>query len=459
MSPPVAPAPDAGPVARFGTLLVLINRARQTASAEELAFLAVNETHQLTPYRQGVVWSAHPAGGRVAAISGQPLPDRNAPYAIWQSTLLAHLASREKAAPLPVTREDLPETLAAPWEEWLPERGLWLPWTVGDDQGSGGHLVGGLFLARERAWGAEERALLSGLCAVYALAWRSFSPAAGFWRRLRDRLGGRPFHALLLVLTMMMLAIPVRQSVLAPAEVVAAQPAVIRAPLEGVVDRFHVQPNELVMAGQPLLSLDGVRLANQLAVARKEWESAGAAYRQAAQRAVRDSEGKTRLTLLKKRWEQKAADVDYLQGRLQRLEIRAPRDGIAIFADANDWIGRPVALGERILMLADPDQVALEIHLPVADAINLEIGAEVAMFLNIHPGRPLSAALTYASYQAEVMDEGILAYRLKADFTGGGGSPPRIGLRGTARLYHQRVSLFHLLSRRPLAAVRQWLGW
>ena len=115
-------------------------------------------------------------------------------------------------------------------------------------------------------------------------------------------------------------------------------------------------------------------------------------------------------------------------------------------------------MGERILVLADPNQVELEIHLPIADAINLRPGAEVRMFLNIHPGAPLAARIHYASYQAEVTTEGILAYRLKARFTNP--APlPRIGLRGTARIYHQRVRLFQLLARRPLAMARQWLGW
>ncbi len=299
---------------------------------------------------------------------------------------------------------------------------------------------------------------MSTLAGVYALAWQVFLPAPNVLSRFKSWIGGRLFYPFALLLSLLILALPVRQSVLAPAEVIAARPAVIRAPLEGVVDRFHVQPTQEVKAGQPLLSLDGARLGNQLEVARKEWETAGAAYRQAAQRAVREGDGKNRLTLLKKRWEQKAADVVFLQSRLDRLQIHAPRDGSAVFADANDWIGRPVSLGERLLILAYRDQVALEIHLPEADAINLELGAKVAMFLNIHPGKPLSAALTYASYQAQVMDEGILAYRLKADFTDTE-VPPRIGLRGTARIYHQRVSLFRLLSRRPLAALRQWLGW
>ena len=35
----------------------------------------------------------------------------------------------------------------------------------------------------------------------------------------------------------------------------------------------------------------------------------------------------------------------------------------------------------------------------------------------------------------------------------------RIGLRGTAKIYGERVLLGYYLLRRPLATVREWTGW
>jgi multidrug efflux pump subunit AcrA (membrane-fusion protein) len=48
-------------------------------------------------------------------------------------------------------------------------------------------------------------------------------------------------------------ALPVHLTVLAPGELVAAQPVVLRAPLDGVIDKVHVQPNQMVRKGQPCL--------------------------------------------------------------------------------------------------------------------------------------------------------------------------------------------------------------
>jgi hypothetical protein len=114
-------------------------------------------------------------------------------------------------------------------------------------------------------------------------------------------------------------------------------------------------------------------------------------------------------------------------------------------------------MGERILMIADPEQVELEVQLPIADAIKLELGTEVQFFLNVDPVNPVSASLYYSAYQAEVTPDDMLAYRLKATFT-----PttklPRIGLKGTAKVFGEKVPLIYYILRRPLATLRLWIG-
>ena len=94
----------------------------------------------------------------------------------------------------------------------------------------------------------------------------------------------------------------------------------------------------------------------------------------------------------------------------------------------------------------------------MADAITLQPGAEVEFFLNISPGSPLRAKLHQASYEATQSPASLLGYRLKATLEDAD-HMPRIGLRGTAKLYGEKVTLFYYLARRPLAAARQFLGW
>jgi hypothetical protein len=105
-----------------------------------------------------------------------------------------------------------------------------------------------------------------------------------------------------------------------------------------------------------------------------------------------------------------------------------------------------------------PAQAEIEIWLPVADAITLSPGAEVDFFLNVAPESPLRASLRQASYEATQSSAGLLGYRLKATLSDPA-HPPRIGLKGTAKVFGERVSLFYYLLRRPLAAARQYVGF
>ncbi|MBF0185700.1 MAG: HlyD family efflux transporter periplasmic adaptor subunit [Magnetococcales bacterium] len=465
------------------TLLGLLRKARLLRDPVPLTFLLVNETRQLSPYRQAALWrSSGPGQGYVETLSGLALPDRQAPYLLWLSSLLAALPAMDLPGSLqlqrpPLSTENatspalpercladlLPAHLAEEWSNWLPDYALWLPMYHLEPDPHSRKPLGGLLLARDWPWSSAERQLLEELVAGMALIWQPLLQQRSLFSRWNERLfeqswsNGRLLRLAALLLALAALTLPVRQSALAPAVVVAAQPVLVRSPLAGVIDRFHVAPNALVSEGQLLFSLEDTQLRNQLETAKNELEVAAADYRQAVQKATREPQKMVQTTVQEKRWEQKKADVDYLSERLSRVDVRAIRAGVAIFSDSNDWIGRPVKVGERVLLLADPKQVELEIHLPVADAITLEPGAEVALFLNIHPEAPLPARLEYASYQAEVTAESILAYRLKARFTDLLHAP-RIGLAGSARIYHQSVSLFTLLTRRPLAFARRWLG-
>ncbi|WP_376965045.1 hypothetical protein ABNQ39_27200 [Azospirillum sp. A26] len=116
-----------------------------------------------------------------------------------------------------------------------------------------------------------------------------------------------------------------------------------------------------------------------------------------------------------------------------------------------------MTIGERILTVADPQEAELEIRLPVADAIALEPDADVRLFLNIDPQNVIAARLSYSGYQAETTPDGVVAYRLKATLDPTV-APPRIGLKGVAKLYGERSPLILSILRRPLAAVRQRLG-
>jgi HlyD family secretion protein/Biotin-lipoyl like len=449
---PVAPSSLDAQLFGLSTLVQLLKRARRAATAEELGFVMVNETHALLPYRQAALWQRNArSAGKILAISGAALVERNAPFMLWLNPAVAKFDDGSVGI-RPVDASSLGGSLGEAWREWLPAHGLLVPLRV-----EGEPALGMLLLAREQPWSDGDAHLMSELAEGYAHAWLRFrgrrrgSQVAALFGR------SRIVRLALAAALAGALSLPVMLSALAPAEVVALQPTIVRAPLEGVVDHFEVQPNEQVEAGQLLLTLDPRAIENKLEVASKALAVAEAEYRQAAQQAVFDDKSRALLAVLKGRAEQRRADVTYNQSLLDRVKVTATRSGLALYDDPNAWIGKPVAIGERLLEIADPAQAEIEIWLPVSDAITLQTGADVDFFLNVAPESPLRATLRQASYEATQSPAGLLGYRLKAKLSDTA-HPPRIGLKGTAKVYGERVSLFYYLLRRPLAAARQFVG-
>lgn len=438
-------------LATLAGLVQLERRVRAAPTAAELAFLMVNETYALVPYRQAVFWRADSAA--IQALSGLATPDPEAPFNHWIGGRLKGWAGLTGA--LELTADDMPADEVELWTAHLPAHGLLLPLLVGE----GSPPVGLLLLARDTPFSEGERQLLDIIGGAYAHAWKAMmGPGQKRHLWLKDRRKWAMAAGALLLLAVF----PVRQSVLAPAEIAAHQPAILRAPLAGVVEEILVPPNATVAEGQPLVRMDGRELESRLEVARQALAIADAEQRQAQQQAVFDERAKASLAVLAARREQAAADVTFAEEMLSRGRLTAPRAGIAIYDSPDDWAGRPVALGERILMVADPANVELDILLPVADAIPLEVGGDVRFFLNVDPAAPLTASLIRIGYRAAPTPDGLMAYRLVGRFTTekpADRERMRVGLKGTAKLEGQWTILcFHVL-RRPLAALRLWLGW
>ncbi|HEX2829698.1 MAG TPA: HlyD family efflux transporter periplasmic adaptor subunit [Burkholderiales bacterium] len=438
----------------FVVLLELAKRARAAGSTEELAFLAVNDTRLLVPYRQAALWMD---GGGVKALSGVVQPESNAPYAQWLNKVCKALSARAAGEAHRVGAADLPDELAAEWKEWLPGEAVWVPLPASEKHPAS--RAGGLLLAGDARFGREALALLDEWMHAWRHAWLALcKPRAWFagrrdaqrrwWRR-------RAVYAALVALAL--LAVPVHLTVLASGELVPAHPAVIRAPLDGVIGEFHVRPNDTVKTGQPLFSFDTAPIASRLDVVRQELATAQTEYRQAEQLALTDGRAKRQLATLVGRIAEKRAEADFAAGQLKRTQVVAPQDGVVIFDDPTEWVGRPVRTGERIMRVAYPHDVEIEAWIPVGDAIPVAAGAEVNLYLAASPFSPVTGKLRYLSYDATPRPDGTYAYRLRAALDDA--TQRRVGLKGTARLSGERVPLIYWILRRPLASIRQFLAW
>ena len=149
------------------------------------------------------------------------------------------------------------------------------------------------------------------------------------------------------------------------------------------------------------------------------------------------------------------ADFAYARDIMGKSQIKAPKSGMAIYSDRRDWEGRAVNVGDAILQIADPKDIAYRIDLPTKEQMRLEPGASVKVWLDAQPLWALDGTIENASYLARPTADGILAFAVTAKPVGGA---PRIGSRGTAKLYGQWAPFIYTILRRPIASARQYLG-
>ena len=434
-------------------LLQLEGTVRAAQTQQELEFFFVNETRRLVPFRQAILLSPPTPSAQsyqVRAASSIPVVDRTVPLMQWTERLIRDLLKTSTGPDIRrVTEADCPAGLRPDWMEFTPGYGLWCPL-----KHPGGQIFGGLWLTRDQPWPDHEVTVLQRIIEAYAHAWRAVGPSNS--RRWRWGLS-RATTWLLAVATLGALAIPVPMSTLAPAKIIAKDPLIVSAPIDGVIAEILVLPNTVVSEGQVLFKYEDTTFRSEYEAAERNLDVAMAQYRRASQGSFVEAAQKADVPLLKAEVELRETERNYAHERLTKVEVKAEEAGLLLYSDKSDWIGKPVVVGQRIMELANPQQLEVRIDLPVEDAIVLREGASVKLFLNANPFSSVPATVSHASYHAEVLPNNTLAYRVTAQLEQGS-SEFRIGWQGTAKMYGEEVTLFTYLFRRPISVIRPWIG-
>lgn len=440
-------------MSRLSLLMQLEAMARQSDSVKALQFLVVNELRHLVSFRQAFLFSTdvvNESKYHLEAASSIAVVDRNAPYVHWLETCLHRLHKDGSLESLRlVDAKSCPEDLREGWKENSLPFAIWCPFQLAD-----GRRLGGIWLTREKPWTDNEAKLIGRISDTFAHAWFALIG--------KEKLRKKPHYERLILGSVLFIIasffiIPVRISALAPVEVVAKDPTIVSAPMDGVIKDIMAPPNSLVLAGMLLFRYEDTGLRNKYEIAEKTLAVALAEFRKASQQAFGDQQSNAEVALLKAQVELNRSEARYAFELLNQVEVKANKNGLLIYTDKSDWVGKPVQVGEQVMQIANQENIKLRIQLPVDDAIFLFEGAEVKVFLDVDPLNSLEATVTHASYEASLTPENVLAYTIDAEFVDPG-VRRRIGLQGTAKIYEERVSLFYYLFRRPISAIRQFIG-
>lgn len=433
-------------------LLTIEHHVRCAETLTELQYLITNETRNIISYVQAVLILGNEKSNlNIASCSNITSSDRTSPLVHWLERIVKKQIS-EHMSFSEVYSIDA-RTLPGFEKNIIPHSWLWIP-LVSAVNG----FQGALILTREAEWTEHDIKLMSHIGEIYGHAIGAFSSGRRVIKKLIRKIKNKYYQLAGCVVLACITLIPVHLTVLAPAEITPANPAIITAPLKGVVQSILVKPGEEVEPGTLLLNFDSVELENQLNTAQQALLVAKAELHKARQSGFINAQHNSIVAELEAQLVLQQIKRNYARIQLKKAAVYSDRSGIAIVNNPQNWHGRPVVVGERVLSIADPKQLEIAIFLPVKDAIVIKPGAKVKLFLDTNPINSLDAEVVHANFKPEPTPDGVLAYKVKALFAEDLDNYPRIGLKGTAKIYGASVTLFYYLFRRPIIALRQWWG-
>lgn len=435
-------------------LLQIQKQALECVSEKELGFHIVNMTKKLVPYRRAIFWKRSSRGISLCNISGNSVLDGNSPHGEWlKKNIKAALKQSEKAdAYIPINTSILSTKDVKVWLEYAAPFASLLLFRYGDEQ----KIIGGVWLERETGFKDNEIQILKELSFYYTRALvmlkihgkRDFLP-------LSDRT--RPYRRYIWVLLILLAFFPVRLTISAPTEVIATSSQTLSVPFDGILSKIEVDPGDTVTKGDRLASMDVETLTLEVNTARESLRAAQDKLSRLRREVLSNPEKKVELSRLRSEIKTKEIEADYTEARLEKALLRAPRDGVAIFADKNDLQNKPVKTGQAIMQIADPKEIELLIRVPIKSMLPIDNAAPVTFYPNAMPLENYAAEIETIGYQASDDSDGLLTYKIRAGLREGS-DDIRIGWKGISKIQGDWTILIYKIMRRPLITLRSVLG-
>lgn len=199
------------------------------------------------------------------------------------------------------------------------------------------------------------------------------------------------------------------------------------APFEGFVAKAEVRAGDVVAEGQLLASLDDrdlvlerVRSESTLAQALKQ-------YRQVL--ADRDA-AETEIQAAAVR--EARADLERIEDRLSRIELRAPFDGVVVAGDLSQRLGSPVEQGEVLFEVAPLETYRIHLQIDERDVAHVAEGQTGTLMLTALPGESFEFEVEKITPVSSA-EEGRNTFRVEA-YLQDAGDRLRPGVEGVAKV-------------------------
>ena len=437
---------------KIARLISLEKKTREAKSKDELNFLVVNETREIIDYTTSFLLLKSPTDKfHVEAVSDIASVDRTAPLITFVENIVNHKSNQNLKEIELVDLDKFSKKIKKQKPKNIPQYLLRIP-IFSPQRG----LQGFLLLARNEIFSENENELISHLSRTYGHAYNTFLANYSIRDFFKKNFTGKKRWITISVIILIFL-FPVRMTSTAPVEVVAKNPFLITSPFDGVVKKIVADNNDQTKPGELLVLLEDIDLLNEFNLAKQALQVSEKELLRTRQSSFTDNEQKSRLAELMAQVDLKRVELSSAERKLKNSKIYAEKKGVVIVDRKSDWQGKPVSVGEKILTIADPANIEFLIWLPVKDSIVINENANANIFLDINPMSSYKGKILRSTYEPELSPEEVLSYKLVSSFEGNKDTP-RIGLRGTAKVYGDRTILFYYLFRKPITFIRQLIG-
>ncbi len=444
-------------IEKLEALLFYESEVRRAKTIRELVFCIANETRKVVNGQQIFVMKSTKSQTNslaIDAVSNLSSIDKNAPAVVTLQKEISLIGSQALARPTPDCTQPYRFKIPSPVESADTKsimRGAFIP--LMDERG---RMFAAIIVLGEKSFSESDVIVLARVGETVRHAWLALKPKP---TRFVSQKARKAIWCFLIFGAVLAMALPVPLSTLAPVEIVPKSPQIVAAPIDGVIEEMLVDANAVVNIGDPLFRFVDTALESNRVIALQKRGVATARLQSAQQNSFGSGEGARDLIIAQAELRLADAELAYADTQFSKSVVRAKSNGIAVFNNKSDWQGKPVSIGERVLEIASPESTEALIDLAISDSISLKNGADVKLFLDSNPLSPIKGVVISAAYRAAMTEADTLAYNVVADIDLQQTTLPRIGARGTAQIFGEDVPLGFYLFRKPLSAVRQWVGW
>lgn len=426
-------------------------KAFQANNVRELSFIIVNDTREIIPYDRAILWECIDNKYQIANISGQVTLSKTSDLILTLNQLVSEI--KDPATPQLLTNESFSEGNKEwnKFREQFPKHLIfWHP--IKDKDGK---VVMALWLEGWEAlpWKVEHLNMLHFLGEGFATSYEKFKSKITLKKNLKKFL---PWAFLTLFLLSFIIRVPLR--IVAPCEVIPKDPIVITTPLEGEIEEIKVKHGQLVDQGDVLFTYDKKLPGHSTAVAQKELDIAQQDYERAHNLGFEEAKSQNEMEILRQKALKEKIKLEFIKKQDLLLDVKAPLGGTIDIEKPDDWRGKKVGIGEKVMIIYDKNNTKIQIFIPENDKIPLDKERKVKIFLNNSPEKSYEANLTYISSYTTVSNTNIVNFIAEAEWVNIE-NDIQPGLKGTAVLYGEKVSLIYWLLRKPFNTFREFTGY